>query len=77
MLRRGSHRRSEGVGRLGLEPRTHGLKEDRCTSPNALPALMARENARKTQVALAVPRCSFHDSFHGSQARAAELRHRA
>jgi hypothetical protein len=64
------------MGRLGLEPRTHGLKEDRCTAPSALSAPMSHENARKAQVALAACWCSFHDSFHGMQARAAVFRHR-
>jgi hypothetical protein len=34
---------------------------------------MSRENARRAQAALAVRWCSFHDSFHGIQARAAEF----
>ncbi len=64
------------MGRLGLEPRTHGLKEDRCTAPIALPAPISREFAPKAQVALVARWRSFHESFHGIQARATEFRHR-
>jgi hypothetical protein len=67
---------SQSVGRLGLEPRTHGLKEDRWTAPGALPARMSREYARKAQVALVVRWCSFHETFHGIQARPGGVRHR-
>jgi hypothetical protein len=52
------------VGRLGLEPRTHGLKEDRCTAPSALPALTSREYARKAHTAQRVCQDSFHEPFH-------------
>jgi hypothetical protein len=56
------------VGRLGLEPRTHGLKEDRCTAPSALPAPMFREYARKVHTAHSRRRNPFHEPFHGTRA---------
>jgi glycine/D-amino acid oxidase-like deaminating enzyme len=53
------------VGRLGLEPRTHGLKEDRWGAKNALPAQMSLLCTRKAPIAQGCDRCSSHESFHG------------
>ncbi|MGO9082886.1 MAG: tyrosine-type recombinase/integrase [Streptosporangiaceae bacterium] len=45
----------ERVGRLGLEPRTHGLKEDRSAALSARPAPMSRPDCTEAPPAL-VPR---------------------
>jgi hypothetical protein len=64
----GSHKaRSESAGRLGLEPRTHGLKENRWSAKSALPAQMPRVDAREAQIAQGCGRCSSHESFHDIQ----------
>ncbi len=54
------------VGRLGLEPRTNGLKEACCGAPAALPAQMRRVSARKALSAQSIRRHSVHDPFHGT-----------
>jgi len=51
------------VGRLGLEPRTHGLKEDRWSAKSALPARLPLMYARKAPIAQSFRWCSFHESF--------------
>jgi hypothetical protein len=68
---------SERVGRLGLEPRTHGFKEDRSAALGARPAPMSREYARKAHTAHSRYRHSFHETFHGTRAMRRHLRDKA
>jgi hypothetical protein len=57
-----------GVGRLGLEPRTHGLKVGRLAVPGVLAAQIPRMDARKAHIAQGCGRHSSHESFHSHQA---------
>jgi hypothetical protein len=57
------------VRRQGLEPRTRGLREDRCDTRSALPAQMSRVDALKAQIARGDDRYSSHESFHGHQSQ--------
>jgi hypothetical protein len=69
-------RRSDRVGRPGIEPGTHGLKVDRCIALSALAALMSRDYALKAHTAHSVRQHSFHETFHAIRAMPGGLRHR-
>jgi hypothetical protein len=56
------------VGRLGLEPRTHGLKVGCPAAPGVLPAQMLHVGARKAHNAQGRGQGSSHESFHDRQA---------
>jgi len=63
------------VGRLGLEPRTHGLKVGWLAAPGVLPAQMPHADARKAHIAQGCGQYSSHESSHGIQALARGIRH--
>ena len=56
------------VGRLGLEPRTHGLKVGWLAALSVLPAQMPHADERKAHIAQGCGRHSSHESSHGIQA---------
>ena len=61
--------------RLGLEPRTHGLKEDRWGAETVLPARMPHADARRAHIAQGYGLYSSHESSHGIPRRARRIRH--
>jgi hypothetical protein len=56
------------VGRLGLEPRTHGLKVGWLAALSVLPAQMPHADERKAHIAQGCGRRSSHEWSHGIQA---------
>ena len=62
-------------GASGARTRSPRIKEDRCTAPSALAALISREYARKAHTAHQVRWRSSHDTFHEIRASSREVVH--